>query len=56
MDITVQYFDDCPNWLTTDCHLREVIERHGIDAVIGYQLIETPEDAEENGFRGSPTF
>lgn len=55
MEITLQYFDGCPNWKTTDAHLTTLIAEHRVDATIRYQLIDTPEAAEQHNFRGSPT-
>ena len=54
MDITLQYFDGCPNWETTSADLRDLIEEHHLAAQVRYQLIETTESAIEFGFRGSP--
>lgn len=54
MDITLQYFDGCPNWKVADARLRSLKEE-GFDLEIVRQLIETPEAAAEAGFRGSPT-
>ncbi|MGH8946218.1 MAG: thioredoxin family protein [Acidimicrobiia bacterium] len=53
IQITLQYFDDCPNWETTDRHIATLAE--GLDATIGYELIDSYEAAVESGFRGSPT-
>ena len=55
MEITLQYFDGCPNWKTTDAHLTTLIAEHDLDATIHYQLIDTPEAAQQHNFRGSPT-
>ncbi len=56
MNITIQYFDGCPNWRLADERLREALREAGADgAKITYQKIETPEQAEEAGFRGSPS-
>ena len=55
MDITLQYFDGCPNWMVTDGRLKALIEDEGLDARIRYQPIETFEAAVEHEFRGSPT-
>ena len=55
MEITLQYFDDCANWQTTDGYLKTLIDEHSLDAKVRYQLIDTPEAAAEQGFRGSPT-
>lgn len=54
MDITLQYFDGCPNWKEAAAHL-ESLEAEGLDIAIHRQLIETPDAAAEFGFRGSPT-
>jgi len=53
MRIELLYFEDCPNWKVADERLREVTSRRG--QVVSYRLVATPEEAEANGFRGSPT-
>lgn len=54
MDVTLLYFDDCPNWLDADAHLRTLQ-----DEVPGLRLtrhiVDTPEEAERTRFRGSPS-
>jgi hypothetical protein len=55
MDITLQHFEGCPSWETTDRHLQTLIDRLDLDVEVQYQLIETPEAAAEYGFWGSPT-
>lgn len=55
MNITVQYFDGCPNWKAVDGHLKSLLGDSGIEAEIIYQQIDTPELAAELQFRGSPT-
>jgi hypothetical protein len=55
MDITLQYFDGCPNWKITDADVSRLIDELGVEAQVSYQLIDTPEAAAEAGFRGSPT-
>ena len=55
MEITLQYFDGCPNWKTTAADLAELVARHHIDTSVEHQLIDTPDAAEKHGFRGSPT-
>ena len=52
-EIAFQYFDGCPKWQTTRQRLEEAIE--GLDVAVVMQLVETPEEAVEVGFRGSPT-
>jgi hypothetical protein len=54
LQITLQYFDSCPNWETTAAHLSTLIGE-GLHATIGYELINTHEAAVARGFRGSPT-
>jgi len=54
MDVTLLYFDDCPNWLETDNHLRALAVEHP-EMVIERRLVETVEDAEATRFRGSPS-
>jgi hypothetical protein len=54
MQITLQYFDGCPNWQVTQAHLEE-LQDEGVDLDVVHQLIDTPEAAEAAGFRGSPT-
>jgi hypothetical protein len=54
MNITLQYFDGCPNWETTRAHLTTLFGE-GLDAAIDFELIDTYERAVERGFSGSPT-
>lgn len=53
MDVTLLYFDGCPNWETTDRRLRELADEVGFD--LTHRKVETPEAAEELAFHGSPT-
>lgn len=54
MDVTLLYFDDCPNWLIASEHLDVLaIEHPGMS--ITRQIVDTPEEAERTGFRGSPS-
>jgi hypothetical protein len=56
MKITIQYFDGCPHWKVADRRLANVLQ--GLDRerfTLEYQLIESPEMAEQVGFHGSPT-
>ena len=55
MEITIQYFDSCPNWKVVDNRVKELVQQHGLDVSLTYQLIDTPEAAEEYQFAGSPT-
>ena len=54
IQITLQYFDGCPNWQTTSA-LLETLVSQGLDAAIGYELIDSHDAAVARGFRGSPT-
>lgn len=56
MEVTLRYFDGCPNWQTVDSRLRQVLDGtgHG-DVIVSYEKVETPDDAERLGFIGSPT-
>jgi hypothetical protein len=53
MDIELLYFEDCPNWETTDRHLQKLAP--DASASVRHRLVRTPEEAEAFGFRGSPT-
>lgn len=52
--MTLLYFDECPNWLETDQHLRTLAAEHP-EMVVERRLVETVEDAEQTRFRGSPS-
>ena len=54
MKVTLQYFDGCPNWKETEAHI-EALQAEGFEVGFERQLIDTPEAAEQHGFRGSPT-
>jgi hypothetical protein len=56
MDVRVLYFNDCPHWRVAEARLREALAGLGDTAAsVTYERVETPEQAERNGFRGSPT-
>ncbi|MBD8869321.1 thioredoxin family protein [Nocardioides donggukensis] len=54
MDITLLYFDDCPNWRLADERLRELSAERP-DLSVTRHLVSTPEEAERIGFLGSPS-
>jgi len=54
MEITLQYFDGCPNWTITAERLATIAQAHP-DMTVTRQLVETPEEAEAIGFHGSPS-
>lgn len=51
--VTLLYFDGCPNWQLADQRLRELQDEAGF--TLEYAKVETPEEAQRLGFRGSPT-
>lgn len=56
MDVTLLFFDGCPNWRLTDERVREALARAGRDDIrVEHRLVTTAEQAEAQGFRGSPT-
>jgi hypothetical protein len=55
MNITLQYFEGCPNWERADAAIRKVLDDLGVEPQVEYQLIDPPEAAERPQFRGSPT-
>jgi hypothetical protein len=56
MRITLQYFDDCPNWRIAEQRLREaLIELGRSDQVIDHLRVASVDEAERVGFGGSPT-
>lgn len=52
--ITLQYFDGCPNWETTDQALAALLAE-GRDATVERELIAGYDHAVHRGFAGSPT-
>lgn len=54
MDVTLLYFDDCPNWRIADAHLH-ALAADLPDLRVTRRLLTTPDDAEATGFRGSPS-
>jgi hypothetical protein len=56
IEVRLVYFDDCPNWRLADARLQEALAGLGDStSTVIYQLVQTPEEAEQAGFRGSPT-
>lgn len=54
MEITLQYFDGCPNWEVLDRRLTEALDGRS-DVRVVHQRVKTAEDAARLGFHGSPT-
>ena len=54
MEITLHYFDGCPNWMVAAERLAVIAtERPGV--IVNRRLVESLEDSEAIGFRGSPS-
>lgn len=52
-DVTLLYFDGCPSWQIADARLGQLAAER--DLTVTRRRVETPEEAERLGFRGSPT-
>ncbi len=56
MEITLQHFEECPNWRVAEERLRGVLaETRRADVDVRLHAVATPNEAEAAGFRGSPT-
>jgi hypothetical protein len=56
VQVTVQYFDGCPNWKTAAARVRQALDATGrAEVALEHEKVETLEDAERLGFVGSPT-
>lgn len=56
MRLELLYFDECPNWRVLDARLKEALGELGrADIVPERRHVETPEQAEELRFIGSPS-
>lgn len=53
MNVTLLYFEGCPNWTVADARLAALSDELGL--TVERRLVQTPEEAEAAGFRGSPT-
>ena len=54
MDVSLLYFDDCPNWKVADQRLA-AIAAECPDVVVTRHRVETVEEAERLEFHGSPS-
>lgn len=54
MEITLLYFDDCPNWRTAD-EMLDLLAGERPDVTITRRIVDTDDEARRLGFRGSPT-
>ena len=55
MDVSLLYFDGCPNHDATLTLLNRLLEDAGWDGELELINVESQERAEDLGFRGSPT-
>jgi hypothetical protein len=54
MDVTLLYFDECPNWLVANERLDTLLVEYPGMSITRHE-VDTPEEAERTGFRGSPS-
>lgn len=54
VEVTLLYFDDCPNWHDAESHLRTLQDELS-DLQVTRRIVNTSEEAERTRFRGSPT-
>jgi hypothetical protein len=55
MKVELLYFDGCPSYVELLPRLRELLAAEGIEEEVELRRVETAEDAEREGFLGSPT-
>jgi len=55
-EISLLYFDGCPSWQVALENVQKVIESDKIPAEICLIKIESPEQAQQERFLGSPSF
>jgi len=54
MDITLLFFEDCPNWKLADQRLTAIAAERD-DITVTRHLVDTPAEAERTQFHGSPS-
>ena len=54
MDITLLFFEDCPNWKLADQRLTAIAAERD-DITVTRRLVDTPAEAERTQFHGSPS-
>jgi hypothetical protein len=56
VEVTLLYFDGCPNWREAERRLGLALQQVGLPpSTLTLQRVETPEEAERLAFHGSPT-
>ena len=54
--VTLLFFDGCPNWQQAEARIRQALrEVGGPEDAVTLRRVETPEEAQQLSFRGSPT-
>lgn len=54
--VELRYFEGCPNWTVAHARLLEALRLSGrVDVQVRRTRLDTPEQAEQFGFVGSPT-
>lgn len=53
--ITIQYFEGCPNWRHLHATVDALLAELSVDAMVELQRVETRDEALRLGFHGSPT-
>lgn len=55
MEVTVQYFAGCPSWQRTAELVCQALRTAGqVESALTLQVVQTAEEADRVGFRGSP--
>ena len=54
VEVELLYFDECPNHHAVDAHLMALADDFPT-MTVSHHLVDTPDEAERVGFRGSPT-
>lgn len=54
VDVTLLYFDDCPNWRLASTLVDRLAAEHE-DVVVHRRVVDSEEEAQRVGFIGSPT-
>lgn len=56
MDVTLLYFESCPNWQEAHARVQQALREVGAPGVaLSVQCVDTDEQAQQLLFRGSPT-
>jgi len=55
MRVQLLYFDDCPHWALMEERLQEALGLSGLPQTVERCRIETPDEADEYRFAGSPS-